>query len=359
MTFVQITGGYPPGMAVTDRATAPLAGSSLRGTRAGQLLCSESAGPRSLLARATGWGHAAVDAGASAVDLAARAVRAMADPAMLAGTATEAVWIAAHVATYPFGILSDAARPMHGYRVEHLGPVQRGMLVHDVEAAATPILLVHGLVDNRSVFNVLRIGLQRRGFGQITTMNYSPLSGDIRTVAAHLAEEVDRLCEETGFERIHLIGHSLGGLIARYYVTRLGGDERVHTVVTLGTPHHGTYAAYVWRTAIGRQLRPDSAVIRELDRPAPGCRTRFLAYWSDLDEVILPHENAALNHPDLDVRNVRLHGVGHASLPNVRSVVYGIAAALAHLDSAGHLVTDGATPLAAQRSTPAGRATRR
>ena len=51
--------------------------------------------------------------------------------------------------------------------------------------------------------------------------------------------EVERIVAETGFERIHIIGHSLGGLIARYYVTRLGGDARVHTLVTLGTPHDG------------------------------------------------------------------------------------------------------------------------
>ena len=65
--------------------------------------------------------------------------------------------------------------------------------------------------------------------------------------------EVERIVEETGFERIHIIGHSLGGLIARYYVTRLGGDARVHTLITLGTPHEGSYAAYAVPTT------PDAA----------------------------------------------------------------------------------------------------
>ena len=124
--------------------------------------------------------------------------------------------------------------------------MQRGLVISDVEAAGTPILLVHGMVDNRSIFTVLRLGLRRRGFGRVTTMNYSPLTSDIRVAAAQLAEEVEALVAETGYERIHVIGHSMGGLIARYYVTRLGGDERVHTLVTLGTPHHGTYIAYAW-----------------------------------------------------------------------------------------------------------------
>ena len=40
----------------------------------------------------------------------------------------------------------------------------------------------------------------------------------------------------SGYERVHIVGHSLGGLAARYYVSRLGGDAHVHTLVTLGTP---------------------------------------------------------------------------------------------------------------------------
>ena len=65
-------------------------------------------------------------------------------------------------------------------------------------------------------------------------MNYSILTGDVRVAAARLARRSRRSCAETGYERIHVVGHSMGGLVARYYVTRLGGDERVHTLVTLG-----------------------------------------------------------------------------------------------------------------------------
>ena len=125
-------------------------------------------------------------------------------------------------------------------QVQDLPPVQRGLVVSDVEAAGTPILLLHGIVDNRSIFTVLRRGLRRRGFGVVASFNYHSLFGDMRQVAARLADVVEQLCEETGYEQIHVVGHSMGGLIARYYVQRLGGDEHVHTLVTLGTPHGGT-----------------------------------------------------------------------------------------------------------------------
>ena len=53
----------------------------------------------------------------------------------------------------------------------------------------------------------------------------------------------------------------------------------------------------------------------ELAEPAPGCRTRFLAVWSDLDQMIVPKRAARIDHPDLDARNVLVRGVGHMSLP--------------------------------------------
>jgi hypothetical protein len=147
-----------------------------------------------------------------------------------------------------------------------------------------------------------------------------------------------------------VVGHSLGGLIARYYVTRLGGDKRVHTLVTLGTPHHGTYNAYAWPSRLCRQLRPDSTLMRELDQPVAQCRTRFLVYWSDLDQMVFPQRHASLRHDDLHVRNVGLRGVGHMSLPIVGTVVHGISTALAHLGTDGSTLTAGVTALAASTS---------
>jgi pimeloyl-ACP methyl ester carboxylesterase len=205
------------------------------------------------------------------------------------------------------------------------------------------------MIDNRSIFAVLRRGLINRGFGRIETINYPVLTGDVRSAAARLGAEVERLVAETGYERIHVVGHSLGGLIARYYVTRLGGDSRVHTLVTLGTPHQGSYLAYAWNNGLTRQLRPGSGLLTELAQPVHDCQTRFIAYWSDLDQVVLPQRHAALHHEDLNVHNIALHGVGHGSLPFTRTVVQGICTALAHLDTSGATVTPGVSELTRKR----------
>lgn len=84
--------------------------------------------------------------------------------------------------------------------------------------------------------------------------------------------------------------------------------------------------AYLLPTPVLQQLRPHS----DLVAPSPGCRTRFVAVWSELDGWIIPQRNARLDHPDLLVTNHQLHDVGHLSLAvdsrAVRTVVSTLAA---------------------------------
>lgn len=250
--------------------------------------------------------------------------------------AVEVVWATTHISLYPFGARAPRrGGPRHGYRIEHLSPVQRGMLVNAVTEVGTPILLLHGFADNHSIFTLLRRGLLRRGFSRVFAMNYSVRTKDVRTAAAQLAEEIEAIVEETGFERIHIVAHSLGGVVARYYVTRLGGDERIHTLVTLGSPHYGTLLAHLLPTSLTRQLRPGSGLMQELNQPAPGCRTRVITFWSDTDEAVVPAVSGSLHQEGVETTNIRLRGIGHLSLPILPSVVHQIATRLTQLDSEG------------------------
>ncbi|MGH3854562.1 MAG: esterase/lipase family protein [Pseudonocardiaceae bacterium] len=256
------------------------------------------------------------------------------------GVAVEAGVLLARVVMYPWSALTEQVRPggPHDcYRTDDLSPTERGLVIVDVHTAGTPVLLVHGFADNRSVFAVLDRALRRHGFGVVYSVNYgvrTALTGDVPSVARELGREVERICEATGAERVHVVGHSLGGLVARYYVQRLGGDARVHTLVTLGAPHHGTMAAYLLPAPVLHQLRPHSELMAELAAPSPRCRTRFVAVWSELDEWIVPQRNARLDHPDLLVTHHRLGDVGHLSLPVDPRAVHTVVSALAPHTSA-------------------------
>lgn len=256
-------------------------------------------------------------------------LRAVVSPVALAGTLTELAWMGAHALLYPLGARAERLRPDPGHRPADQPPAVRALFADDPLAARVPVVLVHGLVDNRSVFSVTRRALRRRGFTQVCSWNYSPLLRDVETAAVALGRHLERVCQDTGHERVHVVGHSLGGLVARYLVQRLGGDARVDSLVTLGTPHGGSRWAHVLPTPLVRQLRPGSPLLQELAAPAPGCRTRVTAVYSDLDQMVVPSASGRCEHPDLEVRNVLVRGVGHMSLPIHRSVLDEIAATLA------------------------------
>jgi triacylglycerol lipase len=220
---------------------------------------------------------------------------------------TELRSVVAHLLRYPTGLRR------HGVKVN---PAER------TGGSAEPIVLVPGLAENMAVFTRLRVALEDCGVGPVVAFAYSPLIGDVRSLAAKLAEQVEQLCATTGAGKVRLVGHSLGGLIARYYVQRLGGHARVDIVVTVATPHRGTMAAWLLPPLpLVRQLRPDSELHAELAEPAPACRTRFVTYSSGGDAVILPASNGQLDHPDLPTRNVVLPGMGHFTLADHRLVI--------------------------------------
>ncbi|MBD0423102.1 alpha/beta fold hydrolase [Streptomyces sp. TRM S81-3] len=258
---------------------------------------------------------------------------------LLKATALEIAILAGHLLLYPSGIVqerrsapvlpSPQPSPDAADRCGPPGPRPSPPTPQLPSGTSLPVVLLHGFIDNRSVFLFLRRSLAQHGRHQVESLNYSPLTCDIRTGAELLGRHIEEICARTGSDRVDVVGHSLGGLIARYYVQRLGGDARVRMLVTLGTPHTGTRVVPLANAhPIVRQMRPGSAVLEELALPSPGCRTRFVSFWSDLDRVMDPLETACLNHPDLSVENVRVSGIGHLALPVHPAVATGIRQAL-------------------------------
>src|SRR5689334_18145497 len=84
----------------------------------------------------------------SALDGLAYGARSALSPSVLQGAAVELGWLTTHLAMYPLGLVGRAPALPARLNLAGLGPAQRGLLVNDVRAAGTPILLAHGIIDN-------------------------------------------------------------------------------------------------------------------------------------------------------------------------------------------------------------------
>ncbi len=99
----------------------------------------------------------------------------------------------------------------------------------------TPVVLVHGFLGDPTNFLVLRRYLALRGVRNFTAFSYAPRI-DYPRLACRLGELVDAICEATGATEVDVVGHSLGGLVARFLVG-MPGPSRVRRLVTLGAPY--------------------------------------------------------------------------------------------------------------------------
>ncbi|MEU5366218.1 alpha/beta fold hydrolase [Streptomyces sp. NPDC005925] len=251
--------------------------------------------------------------------------------ATVLGAVLETGWAGMRLAGLPLEVAVWGVRRCAGlFGGPAVRPLERETTRCEPDVTGLPVIFVHGLSDRASIFTRLRDRLRGCGAGPFLTATYSPFHLDIRTAARALSEQVEQAREQAGGRPVCLVGHSLGGLIARYYVQRLGGDAHVSLVITLATPHSGTAMALLAPPyPVLRQLRPGSDLLAELAEPCPGCRTRFVAFYSDLDEAVLPAGRARLDHPDLLVRNILVHDVGHLMLPVHTCVVDEVRALLA------------------------------
>ena len=258
--------------------------------------------------------------------------RTMLRPRTYPGFAREILMTSLNVALYPAGLISDALKVEDAVRLGDRYTSQVPLRYLDPVAASTPIILLHGYFHNRSAFVIMRRSLKKFGFRSVDTMNYNVIGHDIKELAHQLAVHVDEILQRTEATHVHLLGHSLGGLVARYYIQKLGGHEKVHTCITLGTPHRGTHAAWVGRGKTARQLRPGSLLLRQLARSSRAMPVRFISFYSNLDSLVLPASNAKITEPALRARNVLVKDVGHLSLLISRPIIRAIAEALANPD---------------------------
>jgi len=187
------------------------------------------------------------------------------------------------------------------------------------------VVLVHGLGHNDGAWSTLGARLGAAGFFEFTPVTYG-LDDDVPRIAEHIAERVDALAGARPDERVHLIGHSLGGVAIRYWYDILGGDTRADAVVTLGAPHLGTmWTRLPFVVGAARDLAVDSSVARRL-RGHDVRHDRWTTIGGTFD-VVVPPWRAHL--PDAENVNVP---VGHVGLLTSKAAAGHVCMALLHAE---------------------------
>lgn len=191
---------------------------------------------------------------------------------------------------------------------------------------ARPVLLVHGFGGTKSSWSHIARTLSARGL-TFDAVTYPPFGTSVEQLADRLAVEVDRMLSQTGADKVHLIGHSLGGVVIAQALTNCRLTGKVHTVVTLGAPFGGSPWAHALPFgALVRALREGSPLLRRLaSAPAPD-GVRWLAFTAALDMVV-PGVRSVPPHPE--VETVTVGGVGHLGMLLSEGVAGRIVAALA------------------------------
>lgn len=182
----------------------------------------------------------------------------------------------------------------------------------DVDPGLAPAVLVHGLTGTPDDFARVAKALQAKG-RETSAPFLTPNNGTppLEELSAQLAAFIDK---EVPPDRgpVHLVAHSMGGLVCRHYLQSRGGLSRVRSLITLGTPHRGTWMAYIHRAFGVRQMRPGSEFLAELNSET-GLATMldlpFTSIWTPTDLIIVPASSSVLPVAN----NICIWGLGHIS----------------------------------------------
>ena len=235
---------------------------------------------------------------------------------MRIGSAEEGVRSATGLATEAWCGLSAGARLVLGRgRARATGAVP-ARVVRRGTLARPPVMLVHGLGADKSCFSTMEERLHAAGH-TVYSVSYSCVGTDVEACGRVLEGEAAWLLAETGSEVLHVVAHSLGGVVLRWAAAHTGLVDWLTLGITLGSPHRGTPTARLapqglpgFGTIIN-QLRPGCPTLAQAGLGAPGF-ARWVAVAAQNDWLV-PPRYAALP-PVGNVRNAVVPWTGHMGL---------------------------------------------
>jgi triacylglycerol lipase len=177
------------------------------------------------------------------------------------------------------------------------GPARRG------------VVFIHGFVCNRGFWTPWMKELRARGHSFVA-VNLEPVFGSIDEYVPIVDQAVRQVTQATGMAPV-LVCHSMGGLAARAWLCEMRAEARVHRVVTIGSPHNGTWFGQFSHLKNGRQMCLDGEWVRNLARRGGDAQNAgFTCWYSNCDNIVFPATTATLPGAD----NRLLRGMAHVEL---------------------------------------------
>ena len=170
-----------------------------------------------------------------------------------------------------------------------------------------PVLLIHGIFDTKAIFKTMTSYLTQRGW-EVHSLNLVPNDGrlGLERLAKQVADYVNHTFSSE--QPIDLIGFSMGGIVSRYYVQRLGGIERIQRLITISSPHHGTLTGYLYPTLAASQMRSNSPFLQDLNQDLETLnRINFTSIWTPYDGMIVPAQSSQMPIGQEFTVNVLVH----------------------------------------------------
>jgi triacylglycerol lipase len=234
---------------------------------------------------------------------------------------------AAAVQAYEVGLMASVAATAPLHLADGVDQ-SFGALTH-VQASTAPttrpVLLVHGFGGSTSSWSFVARTLSARGL-TVDAMTYTPFGTSVEQLAERLVVEVERLLSQTGADKVHLVGHSLGGVVIAQAVASGRLTGLIDTIVTLAAPFGGSpWANMLPFGAVIRALREGSPVLRRLaSAPVPD-GVRWPAFTATLDMIVPGLRSVPV---PAEVETVTVGGVGHLGMLLSQRVAGRIVAAL-------------------------------
>ena len=170
------------------------------------------------------------------------------------------------------------------------------------------VVLVHGIFRQSKVFAKMKQQLEQEGYRVYTPDLYHHWGAlSLSDVAGQLAEFIDsNLPPESSFD---LVGLSMGGIVSRYYLQRLGGVNRVQRFISIASPHFGTWFAYTFPRRTGLEMRPGSRLLQDLNGDLEKLNLEMTSIWTFWDFIIVPAHHCCLPVGEVVQVKVIPHGM--------------------------------------------------